>query len=116
MPRTRRDSSSSRRHPALRPTLDCLEARRLLATFLVTNENDVGAGSLRAAVALANTTTGADTISFQANVRVVVLTSGQLTLTDTTGPTTITGGTAGVTIGRNTGLGATSFRIFEVSS
>lgn len=35
-----------------------------MATFTVTNANDSGAGSLRAAVAAANASAGADVIAF----------------------------------------------------
>lgn len=41
-----------------------LEERRLMATFQVLNNNDDGAGSLRAAIVNSNTTTGKDTIEF----------------------------------------------------
>jgi hypothetical protein len=41
-----------------------LEARNMLATFAVANLNDAGAGSLRQAILDANSTAGADTISF----------------------------------------------------
>lgn len=41
-----------------------LEARDLLATFTVTNTNDMGAGSLRDAITMANTMAGPDVIEF----------------------------------------------------
>lgn len=44
--------------------LEGLENRRLMATFAVTNVNDSGAGSLRAAITSANATPAADTITF----------------------------------------------------
>ena len=52
---TRRSSVSRSRH-ALRPQLDPLEGRTLLATFSVTNTDDSGPGSLRTAIELANAT------------------------------------------------------------
>lgn len=50
--------------PTFRPRLDGLEDRLAPATFTVTNTNDNGAGSLRAALNSANNTAGADTIQF----------------------------------------------------
>jgi hypothetical protein len=44
--------------------LEGLENRRLMAAFSVTNVNDSGAGSLRAAILSANATPAADTITF----------------------------------------------------
>ena len=82
-----------------------LEDRRVLATFHVTNAADDGEGSLRAAVYSANVTAGADTIDFRAGLGQITLTTGQLTLSDTIGPTTITGGDSGVTIARSAAVG-----------
>jgi photosystem II stability/assembly factor-like uncharacterized protein len=47
-----------------RPRLEPLEDRRLLATFLVTNTNDSGDGSLRQAILNADGGSGGDTIQF----------------------------------------------------
>ena len=48
-----------------RPYIEVLEQRRVLATFLVTNINDSGAGSLRQAIVDSNASVGiADTIQF----------------------------------------------------
>ncbi|HEY0160643.1 MAG TPA: Calx-beta domain-containing protein [Thermoanaerobaculia bacterium] len=53
------------------------------ATFTVTNLNDSGSGSLRAAVESANATPGADTIVFQDGLTgTIVLTGGALDVTD----------------------------------
>ncbi len=54
------------------------------ASFQVTNLNDSGAGSLRAAIAAANAADGADTITFApgASSGVIELTSGELEITD----------------------------------
>jgi len=63
----------------------CLQASA--ATFLVTNINDTGAGSLRQAIVDANATPGFDTISFDtagvfATPQTITLTSGELLITD----------------------------------
>jgi Tol biopolymer transport system component len=63
----------------------CLQASA--ATFLVTNINDTGAGSLRQAIADANAAAGADTITFDtagvfATPQTITLTSGELLITD----------------------------------
>src|SRR5262245_23676870 len=47
-----------------RPTLELLETRQLLATFVVTNTNDSGPGSLRQAILSANGDAVADNIEF----------------------------------------------------
>ena len=44
------------------------EDRRLLATFAVTSNADIGAGTLRDAITIANITPGADEIVFASNV------------------------------------------------
>src|SRR5262245_4850546 len=94
--------------------LEALEDRRTPATFMVTNLNDSGTGSLRAAIEQANNATGADTVQFGSGVfGTVNLTSGPLVLSDTTGATTINGQSAVTTIvRRNT---ATPFRVFQVN-
>src|SRR5262245_8201733 len=78
----------SRRQPtrprlAFRPRLDVLEDRTLPSVFLVTNPDDSGAGSLRAAITAANTNPGADRIVFAPTAYgTITLTSGQLDITD----------------------------------
>jgi hypothetical protein len=52
------------RRPSLKPQLQTLEDRCTPAIFTVTNANDTGAGSLRAAITSANGAAGADTINF----------------------------------------------------
>jgi hypothetical protein len=65
------------------PCLEALEDRTVLSTFLVSNLNDSGDGSLRAAIAAANTTAGADEIDFAGRLQgAITLTSGELLITD----------------------------------
>ena len=64
-----------------RPQLECFEDRYLPSTFTVLNLLDSGPDSLRAAVAAANTSPGADEINF-AVTGTIALTSGQLDITD----------------------------------
>ncbi len=47
-----------------RPRVEAMEARQLLATLMVVNTNDVGAGTLRQAILDANTAPGVDIINF----------------------------------------------------
>jgi parallel beta-helix repeat protein len=67
--RLRRQRSKAKR----RSLLEKLEDRRLLATLLVTNGNDSGDGSLRAAIESANNNNQADTITFAEAVSTVSL-------------------------------------------
>ena len=55
-----------------------------MATFLVTNNNDNGNGSLRQAIEDANNTRGADIIEFEAQLssQTISLTTGELTIAD----------------------------------
>jgi hypothetical protein len=60
-----------------------LEDRRMLATFMVTNLNDFGPGSLRAAIAQANyQSPGADEIVFSSVSGTINLTIGELEIVD----------------------------------
>ena len=87
----------------LRPVVLQLEGRRLLATFTVTSTADNGAaGTLRYEIQEANATSGANTIDFDPTVfstpKQITLAGSQLDLTNTSGPQTITGPAASVTI------------------
>ena len=68
------------------------------ATFNVTTTADAGAGSLRQAIIDANAASGADTITFQAGLGTINLTSGELdvledlTITDPEGDVTVSAG------------------------
>ena len=92
-----------------------MEARTLLSSFVVSNTDDSGTGSLRQAILDANAQSGANDITFDptafATPQTITLTSGQLELSDTTGTETITGPAAGVTV--NAG-GAS--RVFQVDA
>src|SRR5262249_12783339 len=78
--RSRRQPTT--RRPAFRPRLDVLEDRTLPSVFVVTNADDSGAGSLRAAITAANTNPGADLIAFAPTAYgTIALTSGQLSIT-----------------------------------
>src|SRR5262249_17608199 len=63
-----RPRNPTRRPPGTRPTcrpwLEQLEDRQLPSTYLVTNTNDAGDGSLRQAILDANANPGPDTIAF----------------------------------------------------
>src|SRR4051812_43367732 len=76
------------RHPPIhrnvRPRLEALEGRQLLATFTVTNVDDSGTGSLRDAIAQANAASGLDTIAFD------VPGAGAHTITPTSPPPDVT--------------------------
>jgi parallel beta-helix repeat protein len=85
--------------------IEALEHRWVPSTFTVLNTLDDGsAGSLRWAVGQANSTPGADTITFDSTVfktpRKITLTGGQLELSDMA-TTTISGPAAGVMISGN---------------
>ena len=66
---------------ARRLHVETLEDRRLLAVFSVDNLNDSGAGSLRDAIGMANTTVGSDQITFSVT-GTIVLASQLPTITD----------------------------------
>ena len=69
-----------RKRPTFRPTLETLEDRWVPSTLTVTNINDSGAGSLRAAIAIADAAKTSDTIVFASslNGQTITLTSGEL--------------------------------------
>jgi hypothetical protein len=66
-----------------RLTVDLLECRALLSTLTVTNTNDSGTGSLRDAIATANSQSGSAKIVFAPKVSGTIdLSSGPLTITN----------------------------------
>lgn len=83
-PGTRKHARRIRSRCLIRPQLESLETRRLLASFLVVNTNDSGTGSLRQAILDANASSGADSIEFQ------IGSGGPQTITPLTALPTIT--------------------------
>lgn len=109
----------ARRRRRLRPTLMALEDRRLLSTWTVNGTGDSASGSgsgltgdLRYCINGANSAGGDQTIVFDSSFnspQTIVLTYGQLELSDTTGTETITGPSGGLTISGND-----ASRVFQV--
>ena len=80
-----------------RSFLEKLEDRHLLAALIVTNGNDSGDGSLRAAIESANSSNEADIITFANNAQTITLTGSVLEIKKDTrivGPATINLGNA----------------------
>ncbi len=101
----------------VRPILEALEDR-CVPSIVVNNPTDTavaGETDLRQAIAQANTDEGAETITFDPMVfstrQTINLTGGQLELSDTTGPETITGPSVGVTVN-----GGGLSRVFQVDN
>src|SRR5262245_38263030 len=67
-----------------RLVLETLENRTLLSNFVVTNINDSGAGSLRAAILSANAHSGADSVRFDRGVVGTIGLTSQLSVTGDT--------------------------------
>ena len=81
-----------------------LEGRALLSTLSVSNINDSGAGSLRAAINQTNADRGADTIGFSSlfnTPQEIILTGGTLLLTSTATTTIIGRGANLLTVSGN---------------
>ena len=103
-----------------RLALEPLESRWCLSTYTVNSIADLGAGSgsagdLRYCIAQANANSGANTIRFAPSVfathKTITLGGTQLELRNTSGATTITGPTAGVTINGNN-----ASRVFQIDA
>jgi CSLREA domain-containing protein len=88
---SRRDRSQAARSRFFRPLGEQLENRTLLATFLVTNTLDSGAGSLRQALLNSNSSSGADAIQFNISGGGVHTIAPLTALPTATGPVTIDG-------------------------
>ncbi len=68
---------------SFRPRLEMFEERNLLSVYMVGNLNDSGPGSLRAAIASANSHAGADSIGFAGALSGTIhLTTDELSITD----------------------------------
>src|SRR5262249_46400223 len=87
-----------------RPAPEAPEDGCVPSTIVVNNPTDIpvaGQTDLRQAIVQANTSGGAETITFDPKVfatpQTIALTSGQLELSDTTGTETITGPAAALT-------------------
>lgn len=114
-----RAHSSKRPTPKARLALQRLEERAVPATFLVTNANDSGVGSLRAAIGLANANPDADVINFDttgvfATPQTINLAnlSGQLTISN---PVTINGPGANLLTVRRIAGASSQFRVFNIT-
>jgi hypothetical protein len=99
-----------RRRRASGPRLEVLEDRTVLSTLVVQNNADSGSGSLRAVIAAAQR---GDTIVFAPKVHDIVLTSGELDITQNLNIDGPSPGT--LTIQRSAAPGTPSFRIFDIS-
>ena len=115
-----RPRPASRNHR--RPLLEPLESRQLLTSFMVTNVNDGGNGSLRQAIIGSNASAGPNTINFNipgAGVKTINLLSALPTLTK---PVTIDGTTEPGSGGRpviqidGTGAGGSAVGLKVVST
>ena len=99
----------------LRPGVMALEDRALLSMLTVSNTDDSGSGSLRAAITQANTDGGGDTIVFSSLFnapQTIALVSGEVELTGSA-TTTINGPGANVlSISGGGGL----YRVFEIGA
>ena len=69
-----------KKNRAMRPRLESLEPREVPAILTVTNDNDSGLGSLRAAIILANRTAASDTIIFTREMTINLTTTGNNTI------------------------------------
>ena len=94
--------------------LQALESRDVPANFLVSNNLDVGVGSLRAAMASANAAVGADTVTFDAFFATPQIIPLSTALPNITEDVSFVGPGAAnlVTVRRNV---ATNFNIFNVA-
>jgi hypothetical protein len=111
-----RRGKSDKRTFQRRLHLGVLEDRTVPSAFTVLNTlDDVSVGSLRWAVAQANSNPGADTIDFESGVfstpQTIGLSGAQLELSDTTGAISIAGPKAGVTV-----RGGGDTRVFQVDA
>src|SRR5256885_12777896 len=102
---------------------EAVEPRRLLSTFTVNTTSDVtsasdGLTTLREAIVAANNHSGVDSINFSprvfaaGSVHTIKLTGGQLTISDASGATTISGpGFKALTVDGNRAT-----RVFQINA
>jgi hypothetical protein len=90
------------------PCIELLEARIAPATFVVTNLDDAGAGSLRDAIIQANAAAGPDKIVFQKDLEGVIALTGQLLITDSVS-------IKGSGVDKITISGRNAVRLFEIT-
>jgi len=108
--RRKRPSRSSRLHAPAAHAVEALEGRVLLSTYMVSNLNDSGAGSLRDDIQMSNGTGGANSITFAPGLSgTITLTSGQLEISS---DLTITGpGSNSLTLSGND-----KSRVFQIDA
>jgi SdrD B-like domain len=113
------------RRKTTRAFIESLEQRKLLTSIVVNTLSDAaslpaGMMSLRAAIKTADASTTPTTITFSSTVfsthKTILLTQGELTLSNAKQPTTITGPAAGVTVDGSGNSELTSDAIFFVSA
>ncbi|WP_406698513.1 right-handed parallel beta-helix repeat-containing protein [Singulisphaera sp. Ch08] len=108
-----RRAAARRRGAGLVPGFEMLEERVVLSTFTVTNTNNDGAGSLRAAIDLANADPAQDTIDFASSVTGTISLRSALPALSTaillSGP-----GSSALTVARSSDPSTPEFGIFNV--
>jgi hypothetical protein len=102
--------------PSVRPyALELLEERMLLSTITVTNLDDTGPGTLRAAIEQADLDTSQDTIVFAPSVTGTI--NLLSVLPDLSGNINIDApGSSDLTVARSSASGTADFRIFNIPS
>ena len=118
IPRPMSGAGRRRSHHRYRPGLLVLEDRRLLSTFVVNTTADGGStGTLRRAVAQANSSTSPSTIDIEVGfTATLTLTQGPLVLTNTAEPTKIAdyGGVGPNNMADVTISGNKASRVFQI--
>ena len=110
-----RRRSGARRRTVRGWSIERLEGRALLSTITVSNTDDAGAGSLRAAIEQANQDAAQDTITFAPSVTGTISLSSALPDLSA-GMNVIGPGPSALTVARNGANGTPGFGIFTVSA